>query len=200
MTSSPGSLPNLRNLDSPSRMRSSRTNLFLLLILILFEHAHGFHFVVTGGTGRVGQRVVEKLLLENPSDSVTVLTTNPNATSILAPNPKLTIKPYDSNSLIECQPCTLIHCSNDVDLLPEFTATFPKTKPRWFRRSSSSPPPSIVLLSSAGVTRPSWSKKKAQRLSGAADIPIVRLNPGDILNTKFKAEERLRKSGGSNIF
>jgi hypothetical protein len=181
-------------------MRSSRTNLFLLLILILFEHAHGFHFVVTGGTGRVGQRVVEKLLLENPSDSVTVLTTNPNATSILAPNPKLTIKPYDSNSLIECQPCTLIHCSNDVDLLPEFTATFPKTKPRWFRRSSSSPPPSIVLLSSAGVTRPSWSKKKAQRLSGAADIPIVRLNPGDILNTKFKAEERLRKSGGSNIF
>jgi hypothetical protein len=183
MNSSPGSLPNLRNLNSPSRRRSSRTNLFLLLILILFEHAHGFHFVVTGGTGRVGQRVVEKLLLENPSDSVTVLTTNPNATSILAPNPKLTIKPYDSNSLIECQPCTLIHCSNDVNLLPEFTATFPKTKPRWFRRSSSSPPPS-------------WSKKKAQRLSGAADIPIVRLNPGDILNTKFKAEERLRKSGG----
>jgi uncharacterized protein YbjT (DUF2867 family) len=54
--------------------------------------------------------------------------------------------------------------------------------------------PKLVLCSSAGVTRPAWSDAKKQKLVGAADIPIIRLNPGGILEQKAEAEARLRKS------
>lgn len=37
--------------------------------------------------------------------------------------------------------------------------------------------PLVVMLSSAGVTRPAWDETKKEKLSGCADIPIVRLNP-----------------------
>mmetsp|Transcript_7681 Transcript_7681/g.8778 ORF Transcript_7681/g.8778 Transcript_7681/m.8778 type:complete len:429 (+) Transcript_7681:294-1580(+) len=52
--------------------------------------------------------------------------------------------------------------------------------------------PNIIMLSSAGVTRPSWSESKKQRFEGCADIPIVRLNPFNILNIKANSEEKLR--------
>lgn len=55
--------------------------------------------------------------------------------------------------------------------------------------------PKVVMLSSAGVTRPSWSDEKKIKLTGCADIPIVRLNPFGILNIKAESEEILRKSG-----
>jgi len=59
-----------------------------------------------------------------------------------------------------------------------------------------SPPfPRVVMLSSAGVTRPAWDEAKKGRLDGAADIPIVRLNPFGILGKKCDAEQRLRDSG-----
>ena len=45
------------------------------------------------------------------------------------------------------------------------------------------------MLSSAGVTRPSWSDDKKTKRAGAADIPIVRLNPGGILGLKCDAEQ-----------
>jgi uncharacterized protein YbjT (DUF2867 family) len=45
------------------------------------------------------------------------------------------------------------------------------------------------------VTRPSWSDEKKAQLENAADIPIVRLNPFDILNKKCEAEQILRDSG-----
>ena len=51
------------------------------------------------------------------------------------------------------------------------------------------------MLSSAGVTRPSWDDAKKAALVGAADIPIIRLNPGGILGKKCEAEEVLRSSG-----
>jgi len=57
--------------------------------------------------------------------------------------------------------------------------------------------PKIIMLSSAGVTRPSWSDSKKERFEGCADIPIVRLNPFDILNIKAKSEQKLRESGVS---
>ena len=41
--------------------------------------------------------------------------------------------------------------------------------------------PSIIMCSSAGVTRPTWAEEKKTRYPGAADIPIVRLNPLGIL-------------------
>jgi hypothetical protein len=50
-------------------------------------------------------------------------------------------------------------------------------------------------LSSAGVTRPSWSDSKKIKLAGCADIPIVRLNPFGILDVKAESEQKLRESG-----
>lgn len=55
--------------------------------------------------------------------------------------------------------------------------------------------PKVIMLSSAGVTRPSWDEEKKKMFEGAADIPIVRLNPFNILNIKADSEERLRESG-----
>jgi len=57
--------------------------------------------------------------------------------------------------------------------------------------------PSIVMCSSAGVTRPQWPDEKKQRYPGAADIPIVRLNPLGILDVKREGEDALRASGAS---
>ena len=50
--------------------------------------------------------------------------------------------------------------------------------------------PKVVLLSSAAVTRPSWSEDKRARFQEAANIPIVKLNPLGILGTKAKGEEK----------
>jgi uncharacterized protein YbjT (DUF2867 family) len=51
------------------------------------------------------------------------------------------------------------------------------------------------MCSSAAITRPAWDSSKKEKLPGAADIPIVNLNPGGILGDKVKAEEILRESG-----
>jgi len=55
--------------------------------------------------------------------------------------------------------------------------------------------PQIVVCSSAGVTRPSWSDDKKKQFEGCADIPIVRLNPFNILNLKAEGEQALRETG-----
>ncbi|GKY93255.1 hypothetical protein MPSEU_000293200 [Mayamaea pseudoterrestris] len=55
--------------------------------------------------------------------------------------------------------------------------------------------PKLVMLSSAGVTRTVWDEAKKQQFIGAADIPIVRLNPAGILDIKRESEEKLRQSG-----
>lgn len=62
-------------------------------------------------------------------------------------------------------------------------------------RSNDEGRPRVIMLSSAGVTRPSWSEAKKKELEGAADIPIVRLNPFNILNIKAQSEDVLRQSG-----
>jgi uncharacterized protein YbjT (DUF2867 family) len=53
----------------------------------------------------------------------------------------------------------------------------------------------VVMCSSAGVTRTVWSAEKQALYPGAADIPIVRLNPFGILDQKRKSEEALRATG-----
>jgi len=57
------------------------------------------------------------------------------------------------------------------------------------------PGPQVLLCSSAGVTRPTWDAAKQEKLVGAADIPIVRLNPFNILDIKREGEQGLRKTG-----
>jgi len=55
--------------------------------------------------------------------------------------------------------------------------------------------PQVVVCSSAGVTRPSWTEDQKEKYPGAADIPIVRLNPFNILGVKREGEDALRSSG-----
>lgn len=55
--------------------------------------------------------------------------------------------------------------------------------------------PKVIMCSSAGVTRPSWSEEKKALMPGAADIPIVRLNPFGALDIKADSEEKLRQTG-----
>jgi len=54
--------------------------------------------------------------------------------------------------------------------------------------------PKLVMCSSAGVTRPTWSEEKKEKFKGAADIPIVRLNPFQILDRKRESEVAVRKT------
>lgn len=55
--------------------------------------------------------------------------------------------------------------------------------------------PKVVMCSSAGVTRTIWDDKKKALMPGAADIPIVRLNPFGALDIKRESEEKLRTTG-----
>jgi len=64
-----------------------------------------------------------------------------------------------------------------------------------FAHGNSNGLPKVIMLSSAGVTRPSWSEEKKQMFPGSAEIPIVRLNPFGILDIKAESEENLRQSG-----
>lgn len=52
----------------------------------------------------------------------------------------------------------------------------------------------VIMCSSAGVTRPIWDEEKKAKYIGASDIPIVRLNPLNILGVKRQSENALRKS------
>jgi len=56
--------------------------------------------------------------------------------------------------------------------------------------------PKLIMCSSAGVTRPTWDEAKQKQFPGAADIPIVRLNPFGILDIKRESEEKIRQNGG----
>lgn len=80
--------------------------------------------------------------------------------------------------------------SIDVVGLPAFARSIVQKKAL---RDSKFPLPTIVMCSSAGVTRTIWSKGKKEKFRGAADIPIVRLNPLGILDLKRKSEEKLRE-------
>eukprot|EP00166_Cyanidium_caldarium_P003692 ctg_3596.g570 len=53
-------------------------------------------------------------------------------------------------------------------------------------------PPRLVVLSSAAVTRPLWSAEKRRAYPGIADVPIVQLNPRNILGYKLAGEDALR--------
>ncbi|CAM9291887.1 unnamed protein product [Ectocarpus sp. 4 AP-2014] len=55
--------------------------------------------------------------------------------------------------------------------------------------------PRFVLLSSAAVTRPNWSSEDKALYPLSADVPIVKLNPLNILTVKAEGERELREVG-----
>ncbi|CAN0293755.1 unnamed protein product, partial [Ectocarpus sp. 8 AP-2014] len=55
--------------------------------------------------------------------------------------------------------------------------------------------PRFVLLSSAAVTRPNWSSEDKALYPLSADVPIVKLNPLNILTVKAQGEKELREVG-----
>jgi len=177
---------------------------------------------VTGATGRTGSLVVEELRKRNVS--VVALVRDPEkANKLFSGDDDISIVKCDLGSESEIENAVRgcnagIWCatgfsdaeSSIIDKLKKlFDITFaakssidavgvPKLALCMNSEtddSSSSELPKVVMLSSAGVTRPSWSEEKKNKFPGAADIPIVRLNPFNILNIKADSEEKLRETG-----
>mmetsp|Transcript_58987 Transcript_58987/g.128074 ORF Transcript_58987/g.128074 Transcript_58987/m.128074 type:complete len:347 (-) Transcript_58987:222-1262(-) len=175
-------------------------------LLLLLDPLLALNVAVVGATGRTGQLVVKAL--ERDGHSVRALVRNrEKAQETLPSSPNVECKVIDFCSapaeevLSACKGMDrLVFCAtgftesgDSVDqigmkfFLPAFQEDY--------HPSSSDAPPKVVLLSSAGVTRTSWDEDKKQRLIGASDIPIIRLNPGGILEKKCEAEDMLRQSG-----
>ena len=55
--------------------------------------------------------------------------------------------------------------------------------------------PRFIMLSSAAVTRPSWSDDRKRAFPEASSIPIVKLNPLGLLDVKLKGEMMMRQTG-----
>merc|ERR1719487_3021219 len=135
--------------------------------------------VVAGATGRSGRLVVEELL-KAPDTQVRA--------DVLPTHPDLSLFECDladTTDAVVKEACTsaagLIWCASgftsdgvslDAKGMQEFTQGL-KAAGRSDAR--------LVMLSSAGVTRTAWDDAKKEALVGAADIPIIRLNPGNIL-------------------
>lgn len=169
--------------------------------------------VVAGATGRVGRKVVSELLNKTNVQSVTAVVRDRKKAATVLPldNDKLTVSDAtltnkasleglcrDADCIVWCatgfsdggSPLARIRSvvgllggpenSFDVRALKNLGETVAKTDCR------------AVVCSSAGVTRPAWSDDKKAKYVGAADIPIVRLNPLNILDIKRNAEDALR--------
>ena len=172
---------------------------------LLIQATSGLNVAVAGATGRTGQLVVRELL--SKGHSVVALTRNVTKANAALPE-------------VDCRVLDLATCTGEdmktacanvdrmlwcasgftdsgesidirgmAELLP---AAFP---PSTTPEAAGSSSPIVVMLSSAGVTRPAWTDEKKERLVGASDIPIIRLNPGGILGKKAEAEQHLRESG-----
>lgn len=157
--------------------------------------------VVAGATGRSGRLVVEELLrTENQVRAIVRNTTK--AAEVLPTHPDLSLFECDladTTDDIVNEACAsasgLIWCASgftaegeslDCKGVQEFTKGLKETGSADAR---------LVMLSSAGVTRTEWDDAKSAALVGASDIPIIRLNPGNILGKKREAEDLLRESG-----
>lgn len=156
---------------------------------------------VAGATGRTGQLVVKQLLSEGYGVKAVMRNLSKAADVMPGNTPKLEHVQLDFANATKDEVHTtlagadaVIWCASgfsdagaslDVKAMEELPGAFEKGggKPR------------VVMLSSAGVTRTAWPADKQARLVGACDIPIIRLNPGGILECKAKAESLLRESG-----
>jgi hypothetical protein len=158
---------------------------------------------VVGATGRTGKFVVEELLKRNV-EVVAMVRTIEKAKETFQPDPNLNIIQCDLTNEKEIE-TSLNGCDSTIWCATGFSdakmtvverlkrllgiALAPKqsidsvgipliakcmlNKVNGFKSDY----PKLIMLSSAGVTRPQWDDAKKEKLSGCADIPIVRLNP-----------------------
>ena len=175
----------------------------LLPVLTLAARATALNIGVLGSTGRTGQLVVQRLL-EDGHRVKAFTRDEAKAKAVLPPSVDLlsTATLDIASAPVEAMrdACTdmdrLIWCASgftdggeSIDVLGMRTITAA------FKDGGDADGcPRVVMLSSAGVTRPAWADDKKQRLLGASDIPIIRLNPGNILDRKAEAEALLRAS------
>lgn len=151
---------------------------------------------VPGATGRLGRFVVEELL-KDPKVEVLALTRNVSrAEEFLPVDDRITVlpwKPEDEAAAVSAlsKADAAIWCAEGRQGLTALGKAFAS------REARPSGSPRVVMCSSAAVTRPTWSEKQKSQFSGAADIPIVRLNPGGLLDEKRATEKLLRQSGAS---
>jgi nucleoside-diphosphate-sugar epimerase len=192
----------------------------LVLVFVSFTVALK-RVLVTGATGRVGRLVITELLAKDDVTVKALVRNVQKAKEVLPDDSRLEVLKCDLGNVQElkkqCKDCDAAiwaatgfsDAMSPVDKL--FGAFKLKFQPKVsidiagvaavgeaLSGSSGVLPegdgPNVVICSSAGVTRPTWSDEKKLRFVGAADIPIVRLNPLNILGIKREAEESVRRS------
>lgn len=181
--------------------------------------------LVAGASGRVGRLVCQELLQrENSTVTVRALVRDvAKAKKAMAaigiqPSPRFEIVKCDLSSASDveatCQDGDAIiwtatgfsdTSSNVNKLLALFKLKFTPQQSidvatlgqigKIFSSKPKTGSPQVVVCSSAGVTRPAWTDAKKKEFEGCADIPIVRLNPFNILNLKAEGEQVLRETG-----
>eukprot|EP00403_Amphidinium_massartii_P015941 CAMPEP_0178427502 /NCGR_PEP_ID=MMETSP0689_2-20121128/29781_1 /TAXON_ID=160604 /ORGANISM="Amphidinium massartii, Strain CS-259" /LENGTH=371 /DNA_ID=CAMNT_0020049217 /DNA_START=150 /DNA_END=1266 /DNA_ORIENTATION=- len=150
---------------------------------------------VAGATGRTGQLVVQELLRSGQVEQVVAIARNSTKVAEVFPDkdPKLQTLVWDFNSTLEGGSVdaaeAMIWCAEGQSGLMKLTSKLASLGKR------KDGEPRLVMCSTASLTRPTWNKDKQRRFNGAADIPIVRLNPGDILGAKRQTEDMVRSSG-----
>lgn len=172
---------------APSRPSPATTSVLALLLCLCLTS--GLHVAVTGPTGRTGRLVVEELL--SKGHKVTAIMRNTTkASEVLPASEAVVCKQLD---LATADGASMAEACSGADALI-WAATgfseagesldirgFGSLVPAAFSAAADpAGPPKVVMLSSAGVTRPVWSEEKKERLIGASDIPIIRLNPGGV--------------------
>ena len=190
--------------------------LFSLLSLQL-STTSALRVLVTGATGNLGRLVVKELSSKPDTEVVACVRNEEKATEIFGDNKAVTIKVFDLEKTrdISTQLCDdvdhviwtaagSVQTKQDEGLIDKFLNIFRGEKEpidksavrEICRVLGKRERGKFVMCSSAGVSRPTWSDDKKQRLIGCSDIPIVRLNPGNILGTKLESEELVRNTKG----
>eukprot|EP00443_Scrippsiella_acuminata_P045722 CAMPEP_0115174686 /NCGR_PEP_ID=MMETSP0270-20121206/3967_1 /TAXON_ID=71861 /ORGANISM="Scrippsiella trochoidea, Strain CCMP3099" /LENGTH=314 /DNA_ID=CAMNT_0002587533 /DNA_START=191 /DNA_END=1135 /DNA_ORIENTATION=+ len=161
------------------------------------EVKHARKVVVAGATGRTGRLVVEELLRSDDQFEIFALVRNETkaAETPSLQEPKVRVVTFSDDAVqqMSAEVDAAIWCSDGQDGLEVVAEALKK------KQDKNDGGPRIVFCSSAAVSRPTWGQSKQQRFEGAAEIPIVRLNPGDILGKKRAVESLVRKSGVSYV-
>ena len=168
----------------------------LLLLAVDVEVAASLKVAVFGATGRVGSLVVDQLLAAD--HMVTAVVRDEVKANSVLPNTAAThlLDLSEASETDICAACAgvdrVIWCASGFTADGEsIDLRGMEALPQAFvHESEAGVAPTVVMLSSAGVTRTAWDTSKQQRLVGAADIPIIRLNPGGILDRKREADLR----------